>query len=185
MVEDATSSLSNGEHVLPDQTDTTNSSNEVDNRDTSETSSTFIRYPPLIFGHYPALAIHDIEYYECGYKSYKVLCRNRWNGTMYYWVSADRINAELLKEFEERVRKDFGYDIGKNNHNLNIYNNRSKRQSKLRAMLKISTSKAYGTDLDSSDEEFERKSNIKLKKRKRKSSSSKKPIVKKYKNKNI
>ncbi|CAO3649824.1 unnamed protein product [Cunninghamella echinulata] len=185
MNEDTTSILPKDNHALPDQTNTTNNLNGVDNQDTLETSSTFIRYPPLILGHYPALAIHDIEYYPCGYKCYKVLCSVRWTSTVYFWESAGNINTELIKEFEERVQKDFGYDIGKNNHSLNIYNNRPIRQTKLRAMFKLTTSKAYGTELDSSDEELERKNNIKTKKRKRKSSSSKKPTVKNNKNKKV
>ncbi|CAO3649792.1 unnamed protein product [Cunninghamella echinulata] len=175
MAEDTTSNLSNDKHVLPDQIATANNSSEIDKHGTSETSNTFIRYPPLIYNKFAALDIHDIKIYKCGYICYKVLCRDCIRGrTQHIWTSPEYINTELRKEFEERFRKDFGYSIDKNNHSPNIYNNRPKRYTKVLATFKLS--KAYGTELDSSDEELKQEINIKSKKRKRKS-SSKKPIV--------
>ncbi|KAI9309594.1 hypothetical protein BJ944DRAFT_235944 [Cunninghamella echinulata] len=121
MTKCVTCNLSNDNYVLSDEIDTTNNSNEIDNHSTSEISNTFIRYPPLIYNAFAALAIHDIKTYK------------------YFYVVI--VLVVVLNIF-------------RNGHNLNIYNNRPKRYKGLHAMFKLTTSKAYGTELDSNDEEL-------------------------------
>lgn len=94
--------------------------------------------------------------------------RSTGKGTQYVWVTERGIKTPgLLKKFEERVHKDFGYSVIVENNNKNIYNNRPRRSEKLRAMIKLKTSEAYGTELDSTDEEYEKRIKNKIRKRRR------------------
>ncbi|KAI9309588.1 ankyrin repeat-containing domain protein [Cunninghamella echinulata] len=122
------------------------------------------------------LAIHDFRH-SYGTIYYKVLTETG-KGNEHVWLTEKSINnSQLIKEFQDRLKRDFGFSVDKKGTTVyadeeNNISKRPGRSSKLRAMIKLTTSETYGTAIQLDSSEDEEETQLQNKKRKRNQSTS-------------